>query len=175
MAPVGEDMLQQSRAGLPKAVVMGPGRAILFYGRCSLGEGLSLGKARDTTFTLTDAGAWVGKSAHLAANPLTIQEYWQVIAQAITECWIEVRGPGSPHSHPTTPQAFRFYCGDESPREECIEDTVFDPSAPTPQFTVGRDHERQQRNPRLLLPQPPHLPTIEDSKVIRIQCQQLHQ
>ena len=41
-----------------------------------LEEGLSLGEARDTTFTLTGAGTWVGKSAHLAANPLTIQEGW---------------------------------------------------------------------------------------------------
>ena len=53
---------------------MGPGRAILFYGRHSLGEGLSLGEARDAAFTLTGAGTWVGKLAHLAANPLTIQE-----------------------------------------------------------------------------------------------------
>ena len=53
---------------------MGPGRAILFYGRHSLGESLSLGKVRDATFTLTGAGTWVGKSAHLATDPLTFQE-----------------------------------------------------------------------------------------------------
>ena len=53
---------------------MGPGRAILFYGRHSLGEDLSLGKVRVAAFTLTGVGTWVGKSAHLAANPLTIQE-----------------------------------------------------------------------------------------------------
>ena len=55
---------------------MGPGRAIPFYGRCSLGEGLSLGEVRNTTFTVTGAGTWVGKSTHLAADPLTIQESW---------------------------------------------------------------------------------------------------
>ena len=53
---------------------MGPGRAILFYGRHSLGEGLSLGEARDATFTLTGAGTLVGKLAHPTTNPLTIQE-----------------------------------------------------------------------------------------------------
>ena len=45
--PLVEDMLCHGRTGLTKAVVMGPGRAILFYGRWSLGEGPSLGKARD--------------------------------------------------------------------------------------------------------------------------------
>ena len=53
---------------------MGLGRAILFFERCSLGEGLSLGKVRDATFTLTGAGTWVVKLAHLIAKPLTIQE-----------------------------------------------------------------------------------------------------
>ena len=57
-----------------KAIVMSPGRAILFYGRWSLGEGLSLGKARDAAFILTGVGTWVGKPDYLAADPLTIQE-----------------------------------------------------------------------------------------------------
>ena len=82
MAPVVEDMLQEARAGLTEAVVIGPGRAILFYGRCSMGEGLKVDEARDATFLLTGAGMWVGKSAYLTANPMTIQEgplpkpYW---------------------------------------------------------------------------------------------------
>ena len=96
---------------------------------------------RDAAYTLTGAGTWVGKLAHLAANPLTIQEGWQVIAQTIMECQIEVRGPGHPWSHPTTPQAFRFYHGDESPWEECIEDTGFDPLPPQQKPPWGRDHE----------------------------------
>ena len=73
-APVVEDMLCHSRTGLTEAVVMGSGKAIFFYGRWSLGEGLRLGEARDTTFTLTGAGSWVGKSAHLATDPSTILE-----------------------------------------------------------------------------------------------------
>ena len=40
MAPVVEDMLQEARAGLTEAVVTGPGRTILFYGRHLMGEGL---------------------------------------------------------------------------------------------------------------------------------------
>ena len=41
MAPLVEDMLCDIRAGLTKVVVIGPGRAVLFYGRHSLGEGLT--------------------------------------------------------------------------------------------------------------------------------------
>ena len=89
MVPLVEDMLHHYRTGLTKAIVMGPGRAVLFYGRWSLGEDLSLGKARDATFTLTGAGTWVGNPAYLATDLLTIQEGQQTIAQAITECWIE--------------------------------------------------------------------------------------
>ena len=73
-APVVEDMLCHGKTGLIKAILTGPGRAILVYGRWSLGEGLNLGEARDTMFTLTGAGTWVDKSAYLATDPLTIQE-----------------------------------------------------------------------------------------------------
>ena len=55
---------------------MGLGRAVLFYGRQPLGEGLSLGKVRDAAFTLTGAGTWVGKLPHLDTSPLTIWEGW---------------------------------------------------------------------------------------------------
>ena len=56
MAPVVEDMLQEARAGLTEAVVTGPGRAILFYGRSSMGEGLRADEDRDATFLLTGVG-----------------------------------------------------------------------------------------------------------------------
>ena len=38
VAPVVEDMLQEARAGPMEAVVIGPGRAILFYGRHLMGR-----------------------------------------------------------------------------------------------------------------------------------------
>ena len=47
MAPLVEDMLHDIRTGLTEAVVIGPGRAVLFYGRHSLGEGLTVDEARD--------------------------------------------------------------------------------------------------------------------------------
>ena len=74
MAPLVEVILCDIRTGLTEAVVTGPGRAVLFYGRHSLGEGLTTGKARDAAFLLTGAGMWVGKLAYLTANPMTTQE-----------------------------------------------------------------------------------------------------
>ena len=72
--PLVEDMLHDIRTRLTETVVIGPGRAVLFYGRCSMGEGLTMDKARDATFLLTGAGTWVGKLAYLTADPMTIQE-----------------------------------------------------------------------------------------------------
>ena len=86
MAPLVEDMLHDVRIGLTKVVVTGPGRAVLFYGRHSLGEGLTTDEARDAAFLLTRVGTWVGKPAYLAADPMTIQEGWWVITQAVTDC-----------------------------------------------------------------------------------------
>ena len=72
--PLWEDMFHHGRTGLNKAVVMGASRVLLLSGRWSLGEGLSLCKARDTLCTLTGARTWVVKTAYVAADPLTIQE-----------------------------------------------------------------------------------------------------
>ena len=44
MVPIVEEMLHHGRTGLTNAILMGPGWAVLFYGRRSLGEGLSLGE-----------------------------------------------------------------------------------------------------------------------------------
>ena len=72
--PLVKDMLSYARTGLTEAMVTGPGRAVLFYRRHSLGDGLSLGESRDATFVLIGAGTWVSKPAYLAMDPLTIQE-----------------------------------------------------------------------------------------------------
>ena len=103
MAPLAEDMLHDIRTGLTKAVVTGLGRAVLFYGRCSMGEGLTTDEARHAAFLFTGAGTW-------AADPMTIQEGWQAIAQAIMDCQVKVRGPGHPHVNLPTQQSFRFDC-----------------------------------------------------------------
>ena len=108
MAPLVEDMLHDVMIGLIEAVVTGPGRAVLFYGRCSLGDGLTTDEARDATFLFTRAGMWVGKPSYLAADPMTIQEGQWVITQAMTDHHIKVRGSGHPHVNLLTQQPFRF-------------------------------------------------------------------
>ena len=108
MAPVVEDMLREARAGLTEAVVIGPGRAILFYSRRLMGEGLKARKARDAAFLLTGAGTWVGKLAYLTADPMIIQEGRRAIAQAISDNRVKVRGPGHPQVNPLAQQPFKF-------------------------------------------------------------------
>ena len=73
-APLVEDMLHDIRISLTKVVVMDPGRLVLFYRRHSMGGGLTTTEARDATFPLKGGGNLVGKSAYLAADPMTIQE-----------------------------------------------------------------------------------------------------
>ena len=129
-APVVGDMLQEARAGLTEAVVIGPRRAILFYGRHSMGEGLKADKARDATFLLTGAGMWVGKLAYLTADPMTIPEGRRAIGQAILDNRVKVRGPGCPRVNPLGQQPFKFntprasppgdvliHCGSDDERE----------------------------------------------------------
>ena len=96
MTPVIEDMLQEARAGLTEGVVIGPGKAILFYGIHSLGEGLKMDEARDTAFLLTGAGTWVGRSAYLTANPMTLQEGKRAMARTISDQGVKARGLGHP-------------------------------------------------------------------------------
>ena len=72
MAPLVEDMLCKARTRSTKAVVTGPGGAVIFYERCSMREGLMADEARDAAFLLTGAGTWVGKVTHLTADSMTI-------------------------------------------------------------------------------------------------------
>ena len=81
-APVVGDMLWDGKSGPTEAVVMGPDWAILFYGRQSLGEGLSWGEACDIMFTLWGAISWIGKQAQLNARALSPWEGCWFIAKA---------------------------------------------------------------------------------------------
>ena len=105
-APVVEDMLWEVRAGLTEAVVIGPGRAILFYGRHSMGEGLKADEARDAAFLLTGVGMWVGKSAYLTADHMTLQEGKRAITQAVSDHRVKARGPGHPRGESASSTTF---------------------------------------------------------------------
>ena len=149
MAPMVEDILQETRAGLTEAVVIGPGRAILFYGRCSMGEGLKADKARDATFILTGAGTWVGKSAYLTADPMTLQEGKRAIAQAVLDNRVRARGLGHPRVNLPAQQPFRFNTSRASPLgDQSAHEVPKDRQTPQRPFR-GRGHSRRRRDQRL--------------------------
>ena len=106
-APIMEDMVWEGRVSLTEAVVTGPGWAIIFYGWQSL-EGLSLGEARDATFTMSGVITWVSKQAQLSAKPVSLGDGRWLISQAITKGHIKRRGPGHPHSIPPALTPFSF-------------------------------------------------------------------
>ena len=119
MALVVEDMLQDTRIGLTEAVVIDPGKAILFYGRRSMGEGLKADEARDAAFLITGSGTWVGKLAYLTANPMTLLEGRRAITCAVSDQRVKARGPGHPRVNPPAQQPFRFYVSRTPPPKAC--------------------------------------------------------
>ena len=112
--PVVEDVVQDGKYSLTEAVETGPGWALLFYRQQLLGEGLSLGEAWDTMFTLLGAISWVGKQAQLIANLVSLDEGQWLITQAITKGCIKPRGPECPHSIPPVSTLFNFHNQDSS-------------------------------------------------------------
>ena len=155
MAPLVEDMLHNARTGLTEAVVTGPGRAVLFYGRHSMGEGLTVDEARDVTFLLTGAGTWVGKLAYLT-DSMTIQEGKRAIAQAILDCQVKARGPGCPRVNLLAQQPFWFSPPGSSPPKDasgdCSSNYPPSPHQPPRGWECNR-HLRDQR------PQSPWFPS----------------
>ena len=122
-APVVEHMLCDGKSGLTEVIVMGTGWPVLFYGRQSLGEGLSLGEVQDAMFTLSGALSWVGKEAQLTTNPLNLWEGRWLIAQADTKGCIEARGPRHPCSWLPVSPPFGFHSHAGSPQEERLQST----------------------------------------------------
>ena len=148
MASLVEDMLHEARTGLTKAVVTGPCRAVLFYGRHLMGEGLMADGARDATFLLTGAGTWVGKLAYLTTDPMTIQEGRRAIAQAVLDNRVKARGPRHPHVNPLAQQPFWFNALRTSPPKDVSGDHGSDyPQSPC-RPSRGQECNRRQRDQR---------------------------
>ena len=145
-APAVEDMLQDSKSGLTEAVVMGPGWAVLFYGRQSPGEGLHLGKVWEPMFMLSGAINWVGNLAQLNTNTLSLWEGQQLIVQAITEWCAEARRPGHPHSHLPALLPFKFHNQDRPLQEERLQST--DEHVKEPTCTHQTSHHDQVQVPQ---------------------------
>ena len=58
---------------------------------------------------------WVGKSAYLTANPMTIQEGKRAITQAILDNRVKVRELGCPQIYLLAQQPFKFNTPRTSP------------------------------------------------------------
>ena len=71
-----------------------------------MGEGLKDDEARDATFLLTGAGAWVGKWAYLTANPMTLQEGKKGHSVRCIGPWSKSQRTGVPSSEPASPTTF---------------------------------------------------------------------
>ena len=149
-------MLHEARTGLTEAVVTGPGRAVLFYGRHSMGEGLMADEARDAAFLLTGAGTWMGKSAYLTTDSLTIHKGRRAIAQAVLDNRVKARGPGHPRVNLLAQQPFQFSALRNSHMKDMLGDggSDYPPSPCRP--SRGHKHNRRQRDQR---PQSPRFPS----------------
>ena len=130
MVPVVEDMLRDVRARLTEAIVIGPGEAILFYGKCSMGEGLTVDEARDATFSITGDGTWVGKLAYLTADPIMLPEGKRAITRAVSDQRVKARGPGCPRVYLPAQQPFRFNTSRTPPPRD--PSTQVEPEGSTP-------------------------------------------
>ena len=75
-------------------------------------------EARDAMFLLTRAGTWVGKSAYLTANPMTLPEGRRAIAQAILDNRVKARGTAHPQVNLLAQQPFRFNTPRVSPPKD---------------------------------------------------------
>ena len=161
MAPLMEDMLCDARTRLTEAMLIGPGRAVLFYGKHSMGEGLTAEEARDAAFLLTGAGMWVGKLAYFATEPLTIQIGRWAIAEAITDHLVKASGPGHPCVNLPAQLPFQFDLPRDSPLKEAYMEAE---NAIDVRGTKGLHHFSSS-----------HLPQIVGSRVTGVHYQWLPQ
>ena len=111
---------------------------------------------RDAAFLLTGAGTWVRKSAYLTTDPMTIPEGKRVIAQAVSDNRVKVRGLGHPWVNLPAQQPFQFNAQRVSPPK----DVSGDCSSDYPQMphwpSRGQQHNRRWRDQR---PQSPRSPS----------------
>ena len=81
---------------------------------------------RDAAFLLTRTGTWVGKSAYLTADPVTIPKGKRAIAQAVSANRVKARGPGHPCVNLPAQQPFQFNAQRVSPPKEVSGDCSLD-------------------------------------------------
>ena len=155
-SPIGRRHAARSKNWTTEAVVTGPGRTVLFYGRHSMGEGLKADEAREAAFLLTGVGTWVGKLAYLTVDPMTIQEGKRAIAQAVSDNRVKVREPGCLFVNLQAQQPFWFNTQRTFPLKDvsgdCNSDYLQTPCWPS----RGQEHNRRWRDQK---PQSPRFPS----------------
>ena len=153
---VVEDMLRDIRPGLTEAIVIGPGKAILFYGRHYMGEGLMVDEARDAAILITSDGTWVVKPAYLTADPTMLPEGKRAITHALSDQRVKARGPGHPRVNLPAQQPFRFNTSRTPPPGD--PPTQVEPEGSTPQRPFrDRGHHRRRREQTSRMPRIPSL------------------
>ena len=92
------DILQEAcpRDHITEAVVLAPGEAILFFGRCLCNGGLLYCDAQDIDHGLRCSVMWTGRTAQVEVTANTIQEGHRAIVNAVLETKMNARGPGHP-------------------------------------------------------------------------------
>ena len=80
-------------------------------------------RLKDATFLLTGPSTWVGKSAYLATDQVTIQEGKRAIIQAISDHQVKARGPRHPCVNVPAQQPFQFNAPRTSPPKDTSGDS----------------------------------------------------
>ena len=90
------DILQEAwpEDHIIEAMVLSPGEAILFFGRCSKNEGLPYHRERDNEFGLGGPFNWARRTVQIEALRKTMQEGCHAILEAVVEKKMKARGPG---------------------------------------------------------------------------------
>ena len=79
---------------ITEAMVLSPGEAILFFGRCFRNEGLPYCRERNIKFVLGDPFNWDGRPTQIEPLRKTMQEGHCAINEAVVKKKMKARGPG---------------------------------------------------------------------------------
>ena len=137
MAPLVEDMLHDARTGLTKAVVTGPGIAVLFYGRHLLGEGCP----RDSPMKYTP------RDASSDCQPL---QHQPLRGQDCNRCWRDQRLP--PPQLPSPSPDCGFESGRSSLSMALLMLSMSDRSEGSWHNQQGRQHREDGAHMKINLP-----------------------
>ena len=92
------DILQEvcPRDWITKAVVLAPGKAVLFFGRCLHREGLLYRNVQDIELGLSGPVSWTGRMMQVEATVNPMQEGCWAIADAVIEKKMKAKRSGCP-------------------------------------------------------------------------------